>query len=280
MESTCPHMGAPLSHAPLTVDPPVQAGFSPSSTGSDDSRDESTDEQEMIDKTLDLSLAPELATDMEDLTEGRTITCPWHHYDFDLVTGESPVGIKACVYDVKVKKGEVWVEVPEKGCSEGGWEVVELKGVSEEFADPPVRVKQACSTTSITAINATTASTTTLPDLPRTLVQSAILILNTPNPSQKIELTRQANRALRQGDFQSIRPTKKDLDLARRTFDKGRYEAEGLRGFTPPREGLKEVDPRAGMKRGKGGNEKSRVLMIRQLHDVGIPSRFAMLCFG
>ena len=264
-------MGAPLSHAPLTVDPPAgpssslaSSSTSPHSCTSVQNSD--TNEQELIDETLNLALAPEMAADIEDLVEGRTITCPWHHYDFDLVTGESPVGIRACVYDVKVRTGDVWIEAPEKGHETGSWEVVEVKGVSEEFADPPVRktaIQVSPAAVAHAASDLQTTSSGTLPTLPRTLVQAAILILNTPNPTHKIELTRQANRALRQGDFQSIRPTKKDLNLVRETFEKSTHEAEGRRGFTPPREGLKEVEPWVGGKRGKGGNEKSRVLMIR-----------------
>lgn len=267
MESTCPHMGAPLSHAPLTVDPAGDEASGSRNTLSD-VVDGDQDDQDLIDRTLNIALAPELASeDIEDLIGSRTITCPWHHYDFDLVTGESPVGIQACVYDVKVEKGNVWVKGPE--LDEGDeWEVVEVKGVSEDFADPPPGSHHQVISTVNSSRKATddkaTSSSTELPPLPRTLVQAAILILNTPNPLHKIELTRQASRALRQGTFQSILPTKKDLSLVRETFDKARYEGEGIRGFTPPREGLKEVEPWIGGKRGKGGNEKSRILMIRE----------------
>lgn len=267
MESTCPHMGAPLSHAPLSVDPPEEEA-SRTENVSPDIEDGDQDEQDLIDRTLNIALAPELASeDIEDLIGSRTITCPWHHYDFDLVTGESPVGIQACVYDVNVEKGNVWVKGPE--LDEGdGWEVVEVKGVSEEFADPPPG-RHHGSTSTANGIRKVTdnkaiPSSTELPPLPRTLVQAAIMILNTPNPLHKIELTRQANRALRQGTFQSILPTKRDLSLVREMFDKARYEGKGIRGFTPPREGLKEVEPWIGGKRGKGGNEKSRILMIRE----------------
>jgi hypothetical protein len=265
-------MGAPLSHAPVTIDPPVETEASSSSRPSVPANDDPS-EQELIDRTLDLALVPEMeSVDMEDLIGGRTITCPWHHYDFDLSTGESPVGIKACTYEVRVEDGDVWLQAPDELEDDESWEVVEIKGVSEEYSDPPpARQIQATSTTASQRLSSSEGAVdepTPLPSLPKTLIQSAILILNTPSPTQKIALTRQTTSALRQGTFQAILPTKKDLALSRQTFDKAEHEAKGLRGFTPPREGLKEVDSWAGTKRGKGGNEKSRVLMIRELEAV------------
>ena len=277
MESTCPHMGAPLSHAPVTVDPPAEAeakADSSTSTRVPLEQKPNESEQDLIDRTLDLALVPEMmeTADMEDLIGSRTITCPWHHYDFDLITGESPVGIKACTYDVRVDNGDVWLQAPDELEEDEMWEVVEVKGVSEEYSDPPPARSAIASMTTTgpnsSPSNGTLAGPTPLPSLPTTLVQAALLILNTPSPTQKIALTRQTTSALRQGTFQSILPTKKDLSLAHQTFDKAQYEANGLRGFTPPREGLEEVGSWGGAKRGKGGNEKSRILMIRELDDL------------
>jgi nitrite reductase/ring-hydroxylating ferredoxin subunit len=86
MESTCPHLGADLSHADLELDPDP---------------------------------------DMEEMT--AAIVCPWHRYDFDLRTGESSTGLKACAYAVEVRGQDVWVGSP----GEGTWEVVEKRPVSE-----------------------------------------------------------------------------------------------------------------------------------------------------
>ena len=56
-------------------------------------------------------------------------------YDFDLKTGHSETGLKACTYSVDVRRSEsneseddVWVEVPEGGTN---WRLVELRPVSE-----------------------------------------------------------------------------------------------------------------------------------------------------
>jgi len=86
MESTCPHLGAEMSHA-----------------------------------------------DIEDTETSFVAVCPWHRYDFDLRTGQSETGLKACTYSVQTRnlsessENEVWLEAP----GEGDWEVVELRPVSE-----------------------------------------------------------------------------------------------------------------------------------------------------
>lgn len=42
------------------------------------------------------------------------VTCPWHLWQFDLVTGRSPVNPKSCVptYSIRVEDGMVLVRVP------------------------------------------------------------------------------------------------------------------------------------------------------------------------
>lgn len=139
--------------------------------------------------------------------------CPWHKYDFDLKTGYSDHGLRACTFAVQFrqqenkKKGkgelEIWVETPDKG----EWEVVELRPVSEgtstepppkvrnlsddafttsEFADPPPPPK--------TAVDADVKSDEAqsnddLPNpLPSTLLEWSVLILNTANPERKVIL--------------------------------------------------------------------------------------------
>ena len=54
-------------------------------------------------------------------------------YDFDLRTGTSETGLRACTYAVDVQSDEngvdkVYMETPEEG---SGWRVVELRPVSE-----------------------------------------------------------------------------------------------------------------------------------------------------
>jgi nitrite reductase (NADH) small subunit len=46
--------------------------------------------------------------------EGTTVTCPWHGWQFDIMTGKTPLGpkIKQAVYEVKIAGQDVMVAVP------------------------------------------------------------------------------------------------------------------------------------------------------------------------
>ncbi|KAF8321160.1 DUF455-domain-containing protein [Clavulina sp. PMI_390] len=220
MESTCPHLGADLSHA-----------------------------------------------DIEEGPESAVAVCPWHKYDFDLKTGHSDHGIRACTYAVQLRpqtredpspaatpsKGgdqilEVWVEAP----SPDAWEVVELRPVSEEFADPPPIIPTpTTSTAPLEPISDAGAESQTLPT---TLLEWSVLILNTPNPDRKVERTRQAIDAFKTGKLRSIgrsgsnAPSPPDV---------------------PPREAdLRVVAPGKVGKRGKAGSLKSRIVILHALANI------------
>lgn len=112
MEAQCPHLGADISHA-----------------------------------------------EIEECETSLVLVCPWHRYciltlhrnthsilihfyfplqrryDFDLRTGHSETGLKACTYVVQLRQSEsnpeedvVWVEAPDSGTD---WRLVELRPVSE-----------------------------------------------------------------------------------------------------------------------------------------------------
>ncbi|KAK0242808.1 hypothetical protein EDD85DRAFT_933324 [Armillaria nabsnona] len=163
MESTCPHLGADMSHA-----------------------------------------------DIEEYDSGIVAVCPWHRYDFNLETGKSETGLHTCTYDVKVNTNPldgldtVYVETPKDGTN---WRLVELRPVSEEFADPPPVVEDA---TSLPVRSSTVESVTVeepivpTTNTPTTLMQWAVLILNTPNPTLKVQRTRHAVQLFRTGKLASI----------------------------------------------------------------------------
>lgn len=46
---------------------------------------------------------------------GRTVTCPWHHWEFDLDSGQCTHSPRASVrrYTAEVKDGHVWVDLPD-----------------------------------------------------------------------------------------------------------------------------------------------------------------------
>ncbi|KAL5501227.1 hypothetical protein ACEPAH_9614 [Sanghuangporus vaninii] len=202
------------------------------------------------------SACPHLGADMshadiEECDAGVVAVCPWHRYDFDMRTGQSDTGLKACVYRVDVRrkdsKGEdvVWIEAPEEGRS---WRLVEFRPVSEEFADPPPPK-------SIFA-----ASDQPIPDLitlpedivprdnpPKTLVQWAVLILNTPHPQLKVERTRHAVQLFRSGKLASI----------------GRgANAPNPPDFPPRLDIMKFVDP------GRAAKRKGRPAMLHALANI------------
>ncbi|TFY58651.1 hypothetical protein EVG20_g8069 [Dentipellis fragilis] len=158
MESSCPHLGADMSHA-----------------------------------------------DIEEYESSAVAVCPWHRYDFDLKTGKSDTGLKACTYNVEVRQDptddvdRVWVEVPDEGTN---WRLVELRPVSEAFADPPPPL----SDVSQLALSESPKDEDVVPadNPPTTLMQWAVLILNTSNPTLKVERTKHAVHQFRTGQLKSI----------------------------------------------------------------------------
>jgi hypothetical protein len=225
-------------------------------------------------------------------SSSRTIVCPWHKYDFDLRDGTSETGMAVCVYDVRIEHtgagaggdGEwVYVRAPKRDGREVGgreWEVVEFAGVSEVFAEslragesgrlgvgsgvtstkPPIAAEKPTATaTSSSSSSSSSIPPPTIPPNP-TLPSLAIQILTTPSPTHKLDLTRQTTALLRSGSLRSIRPTASDVRAAEALFSDGREQGV----FVPPRQGVEQVGVWGLKRRGKGGNEKSRVLMLRE----------------
>lgn len=47
----------------------------------------------------------------EGTLEGETVTCPLHGWQYSIMTGVSPFGVKVDTYKVKVENGRVKIEV-------------------------------------------------------------------------------------------------------------------------------------------------------------------------
>ncbi|KAJ6552065.1 hypothetical protein DFH09DRAFT_1167801 [Mycena vulgaris] len=160
MESTCPHLGADMSHA-----------------------------------------------DIEEYEDTTVAVCPWHRYDFDLRTGKSETGLRACTYSVEVKTDpeddteKVYIETPSGG---NNWRLIELRPVSEEFADPPPLPSQTTVVNPVVVNSEVTEPVIPITDPPKTLMQWAVLILNTANPGLKVMRTRHAVQLFRTGKLDSI----------------------------------------------------------------------------
>ncbi|KAI0129170.1 hypothetical protein BJ170DRAFT_579252 [Xylariales sp. AK1849] len=173
--------------------------------------------------------------DIED--SAYVASCPWHAYDFNVETGESSYGIKACTFPVVIRAGQVTLQMPVNrnlilSRLEPVCETVKFKhGPRSETSGSPVYLGD----------NAT-------------LCEWCIHILNTSNPEHKIELTTHLFSifATREG---STTP----MDL-------------GAGTATAPQEPLREqqtkVNPGAMPRAGKGGTLKSRIAMIHALANI------------
>lgn len=112
----------------------------------------------------------------------------------------SETGLKACVYPLDIRADDqVWVASPEDGKH---WELVELRPVSEgaikkklisiitcfmveaEFADPPPL--QPSSVNDENPVEQEQEGLIPAEHTPTTLVEWAVLILNTPQPDLKV----------------------------------------------------------------------------------------------
>ncbi|CAL1702545.1 unnamed protein product [Somion occarium] len=130
--------------------------------------------------------------DIEDCDDNLILVCPWHRYDFDLRTGHSDTGMKACTYTIEVRGNENGLE---------------LRPVSEAFADPPPPPLD-LSHLFLSSAEATTPAepeeVVPAENMPTTLVQWAVLILNTADPALKVQRTRHAVNLFRTGQLKSI----------------------------------------------------------------------------
>ncbi|KIM88045.1 hypothetical protein PILCRDRAFT_269273, partial [Piloderma croceum F 1598] len=160
MESTCPHLGADLSHA-----------------------------------------------EIEECETSVVAVCPWHRYDFDLRTGKSETGLTACTYAVEIRTDPtdgvdvVWMETPEEGSN---WRLVQLQPVSEAFADPPPLPASTGTMSESVPDHAVVEEIVPTSNAPTTLMQWAVLILNTADPTLKVQRTKHAVDLLRNGKLASI----------------------------------------------------------------------------
>jgi uncharacterized ferritin-like protein (DUF455 family) len=98
---------------------------------------------------------------------------------------------------------------------------------------------------------------------PRTLLEWAVLILNTPSSTLKVERTKHALSLFRNGKLKSL----------------GRGESAPLPPDVPPREsGLQVVDPTKVARRGKGGSAKTRIAMLHALANIEQWASVERLC--
>ncbi|KAL1943578.1 hypothetical protein VTO73DRAFT_4023 [Trametes versicolor] len=200
---------------------------------------------------------PHLGADMshaeiEECDTGVVAVCPWHRYDFDMKTGHSETGLKACTYatDIRVDDEgteQIWVETPEGSRS---WRLVEFRPVSEEFADPPPPPPDLSHLSISSPEPKEPEPVVPVENPPTTLIQWAVLILNTADPMLKVQRTRHAVQQFRTGQLKSI----------------GHRSTKAPRPpEVPPREEMYErntVDP------AKMARRKNRAVMLHALANI------------
>lgn len=195
--------------------------------------------------------------DIED--SAYVASCPWHAYDFNVETGESSVGIKACTYPVVVTRGSVSIKYPSDGpdislarlepvtervklkprqsqglsqgqTQEGGKEQDQDQGQGQDQGPP------------------------TYLDDNATLCDWIVHILNTAYWEHKIELTVHLFAM-----FSKRETTSSPMEIGRGTVTPP---------MSPPRQGLNTVKP-AEMPRSRGGGTlRSRVTMLHALANI------------
>ncbi|KAJ5149157.1 hypothetical protein N7448_000735 [Penicillium atrosanguineum] len=182
--------------------------------------------------------------DIED--SAYVVSCPWHAYDFNVETGESSVGIKACTFPVDVRDGSVTLDFP----VEDGFIVTlgKIEPVSEK-----VKLKHARPSDKPAPARADPGMAQYLDDK-ATLCDWAVHILNTANPEHKIELTTHLFSI-----FSEREGTASPMEIGRGTI---------AAPDQPPREKMKTLEPGKMPRAGNGGSIRSRVAMLHALANI------------
>ncbi|RAH51208.1 Rieske [2Fe-2S] domain protein [Aspergillus brunneoviolaceus CBS 621.78] len=205
--------------------------------------------------------------DIED--SAYVASCPWHAYDFNVETGESSVGIKACTFAVDVRGAvefgdQVVLEYPEDGVGlvkmEAVSEKIKLKTeVSGKRDDASIKTngnnKTAASPQQTTENDATSSGPAVYLDDKATVCDWCAHILNTSNPEHKIELTAHLFSI-----FTAREGTTDQMEIG---------DGSGVTlPAIPPRDGLVDIKPGQMPRAGRGGTQKSRIMMLHALANI------------
>lgn len=185
--------------------------------------------------------------DIED--SAYIVSCPWHAYDFNVETGESSVGIKACTFPVDVRGGTISIDFPSENGSKT--QISKIEPVSEKVKLKHNRLSDQRIPTSIPKEEAGLAHYL---DNSATLCDWVVHILNTANPEHKIELTTHLFSIFSENEASGT-----PMELGR-----GTVKAPDQ----PPREKMITLEPGAMPKAGRGGTLKSRIAMLHALANI------------
>ncbi|EAW12082.1 Rieske [2Fe-2S] domain protein [Aspergillus clavatus NRRL 1] len=179
--------------------------------------------------------------DIED--SAYVASCPWHAYDFNVETGESSVGLKACTFPVEIKDVTAALKYPSEAS------LVRLEPVSEI-----IKLKKGAASKQAPAEPASLPTPARFLDDDATLCDWAAHILNTASPEQKIELTAHLYNTF----------TEREKTSSPMLIGGGAVSPPDQ----PPREGLKNVESRLMPRPGRGGTLKSRIAMLHALANI------------
>ncbi|KAI1259666.1 beta-1,4-xylosidase [Xylariaceae sp. FL1019] len=177
----------------------------------------------------------EAQVDIED--SSYIASCPWHAYDFNLDTGESSYGLKACTFPVDIQAGRVLLGFPEAE----GVRLSKIEPVSEK-----VKFKHGSKKKSTLPLHYLNDDAT--------LCDWCVHILNTSDPEHKIELTTHLFSL-----FATREQSSSPMPLGEDTVTAPEE---------PPRADLRQVNPGQMPKAGKGGTLKSRITMLHALANI------------
>lgn len=186
--------------------------------------------------------------DIED--ESYIASCPWHSYDFNVDTGESSFGVKACTFPVAVREGTLYLDCGEMNVSGR----ISIEPVSEELKlkkeDPIITA-----TNGLANLEVREPGGVVLLSKTATLCEWCVHILNTANPEHKIVLTHHLFTL-----FSSLEHTSNAMPLGTGTV---------CPPDEPPRDrSHAKVQPWATPRTGKGGSVKNRITMLHALANI------------
>ncbi|XP_060768067.1 uncharacterized protein si:ch73-314g15.3 [Neoarius graeffei] len=163
--------------------------------------------------------------DIEDLGDGKlALICPWHYFDFSLETGSSSTGLQNQVYDVRVVDGKLYINT------------------QSSLSLYPVPVTKKANQDALLPIG------TKLESSENTLCFWATKILCTPDPLEKVALTKQVQSWWDAGEITEL--------------------GECAPPAQPSRiDNLTVVEP-GKIKRGKGGTQASRIALLHSLANI------------
>ncbi|OQE23073.1 hypothetical protein PENSTE_c009G06534 [Penicillium steckii] len=201
------------------------------------------------------------SVDIED--SAYVVSCPWHAYDFNVETGESSVGIKACTFPVDVRDGSVLLDFPVDAQNGETVSLGKIEPVSEKVKLKSLNPNPSSKLTKMEKSDTKQETPIFVPEDPgaahyldekATFCDWAVHILNTANPEHKIELTTHLFTI-----FTGREAGGNQMELGR-----GKLSAPEH----PPREKMVELEPGSMPRTGKGGTLKSRIAMLHALANI------------